>query len=198
MSSAPPPPPSSPAAWPPSQPPAQPASASWWTGGRILLAIVIVIVLMSVAAVGGFMAGTMQGSFSSFGGGFEDFATDFDLDDLGDFEAGVPGSVPVDAPAAQGDRIRLGAGVSGTVGDRPVEHVLRIPTGRDVTIEVVEAQFDSVLVLLDQDGTVVASDDDGGRDTNSRLGVELDAGTYLVRVQPWTEGDGGRYTLSVD
>lgn len=185
-------PPGQPQPWPPSQP--QPAAShpgrqKWWTGGRIFAAIAIVLVLMGVSAVGGFLAGSTWGTIETFGEGFADGL---------DVDGGVPGLVPVDSPATEGQVLQSGARVSGVVADRPVEHLLDVASGRVVAVEVIDAEFDTVLVLLDDSGEVVDADDDGGESTLSALELSVPAGTYRVRVQPWGEDDGGSYTLAVD
>lgn len=178
--------------WPPSQPPGDSGRQKWWTGGRILAAIVIVLVLMSGSAVVGFLAGSTWGTFDTFAEGF-------DIDGEGfPFDGDVPGFVPVDSPAAEGDVLRSGSQVSDVVEDRAVEHALTVESSRDVELEITAADFDTVLVVLDSSGEVVDADDDGGDDTNSALRISLPAGTYQVRVQPWGEGGGGSYTLAVD
>lgn len=193
--------------WPSSAPSSGDAtSGSWWTGGRIVAAIVIVLVLMALSAIGGFVAGTAFGAFDALG--IEGVEGPFDgemsgpaedlLEDFGGFGDDVPGTMGLDAPAADGGPVEVGGQVDGELGERPVEHELEVPATRDVAVEVVEADFDTVLVLLDEDGEVVASDDDGGQGQWSRVEASLPAGTYVVRVQAWSGGTTGSYTLEVD
>lgn len=178
-------------AWPPSQPSSpEGGRQKWWTGGRILAAIVIVLVLMGVSAVGGFVAGSTWGTIDTFADGFD---TDGDFP----FDGDVPGFVAVDTPATEGEPVEPGSRVEGVV-DQPVEHALTLTGPRDVALEITDADFDTVLVVLDDAGEVVEADDDGGESTNSAMQVSLAAGTYQVRVQPWGEGAGGAYTLAVD
>lgn len=152
----------------------------------------IVLVLMGGSAVAGFLAGSTWGAFDTFADGLDIDGEAFPVD--GD----VPGFVPVDSPAANGDVLRSGFSVSGAVDGRPVEHALTVESPRDVELEITDADFDTVLVLLDSSGEVVEADDDGGEDTNSAMRVSLSAGTYTVRVQPWSELASGSYTLAVD
>lgn len=198
----PPPPPPSPSEWPSSQPsqpaqswpPSKPATSGggggrqkWWTGGRIAAAIAIVLVLMGGSAVLGFIAGTTWGTIDTFaeGDGFP-------------FDGDVPGFVAADSPADEGEALRSGSQVAGAVQGRAVEHELMVESSREVELEITDADFDTVLVLLDSSGEVVDADDDGGDGTNSALRLSLSAGTYRVRVQPWAEGSDGSYTLAID
>ena len=186
-------------------PPAQDGRRPWWTGGRVVAAIVIVLVLMGLAAGGGFIAGAAWGGFNDVLADFEtEFGTEFEggLDDGFDSGFGsdgdVPGFTPLDTEVADGDDVQPGGRVSGMVSDRPVEHVLTVDSATEVHVEVVDADFDSVLVLLDAEGGILATDDDGGQDTLSAIDASLEPGTYAVRVQSWSGEDGGGYTLVVD
>lgn len=169
-------------------------SQSWWTGGRIAVAIVVVLLLMAGAGFAGFLAGVAVGTTNSILDDFEDFEG-FDPDLDGEFDIDeVPGVTPLDTEVAEGSPLQPGGRVSGVVGDRPVEHVLDLPDGGDVDLEVTDANFDTVLLVLDASGVVVTSDDDGGQDRLSRITTSLEPGTYTVRVQSWG-GNGGGYTL---
>lgn len=169
--------------------------ASWWTGGRIAAAIAVVLLLMGGAGFVGFLAGVAVGSTNSI---LEDFG------DLEGFEEGqfdgalgneVPGIIPPDAAADDGAGVRRGALVTGSVDGRPVDHPFVVESGASVTIEVDSDDFDTVLVVLDADGAVVTADDDSGGGTNSALTVDLEAGSYTVRVQPWSDFEDGTYEL---
>ena len=167
----------------------------------MVAAIVIVLVLMGLSAAGGFVAGAAWGGFSGvvaeLEGGVEggfDGVTD---SELGSGE-GVPGFTPLDTEVADGDDVRPGDRVTGVLSDRPVEHPLTVDSSSEVRLEVVEAEFDSVLVLLDAGGAVLATDDDGGRDTLSAIDASLEPGTYAVRVQSWSGDEVGGYTLVAD
>ena len=68
----------------------------------------------------------------------------------------------------------------------------------DVYIIQTEADFDTYIELLDEDGGLIASDDDGGEDNASRLLWEAPySGNYYVLVRGYSGGDTGRYTLSL-
>ena len=167
----------------------------WWTGGRVVAAIVIVLVLMAGAGFAGFLAGAAWGGFDDVLADLEsELGSDFD----GGFSSDMPGFTHLDTPVVEGAALRPGSSAGDVVGDRPVEHTLTLESSADVHIEVSEAEFDTVLVLLDADGSVLDTDDDGGGDTLSAIEASLSPGTYVVRVQSWSGDSGGSYTLAVD
>ncbi len=197
MSMPPPPPPGQPG-WPASQQrPAATGSGArqpWWTGGRVALAVVIVLVLMAGAGFAGFLAGMAVG-------GFESLTADgvFDVDGFEAFDGDVPGVTPLDAEGVPGQAVRRGTEVSDLLDGQPVDHPLTLETSATVSIELRSDDFDTVLVVLDDTGALVASDDDGaGLGTDSRLELDLDAGSYTVRVQSWGSAGTGSYELAVD
>ena len=202
MTTPPPPPPPGQPDWPASQP-SMAASAgtsapqTWWTGGRIAIAIVVVLLLMGGAGFAGFLAGVAVGGTQSIMDDFEQL-DGFDQEFDGAFDNDVPGIMPLDTPSTAGSAIRPGGTTEGFYGGSPVDHPLTVADGGQVTIEVVSDDFDTVLVLLDADGELVASDDDGAGNTNSRIRTDLTSGEYTVRVQPWSDFEDGGYTLSVD
>ena len=65
-----------------------------------------------------------------------------------------------------------------------------------MTIDLASTDFDTYLVLLDASGEAVGADDDGGPQANSRLFVELAAGTYYSVVTSYRDGSTGTYQLS--
>ncbi len=58
-----------------------------------------------------------------------------------------------------------------------------------------ESNMDTYMDLYDEFGNYVASDDDGGKDSNARLQVDLNRGTYFLEVRPYDEGTSGSYRL---
>ena len=50
--------------------------------------------------------------------------------------------------------------------------------------------------LLDSSGNELASDDDGGEDTNFRISHSVSAGTYYVRVRHYNNGGTGNYGIT--
>ncbi|HLU05037.1 MAG TPA: pre-peptidase C-terminal domain-containing protein [Woeseiaceae bacterium] len=77
--------------------------------------------------------------------------------------------------------------------------------GTTLVLQVVTGQLDSYLGLFDQDGNLVASDDDGGTGVLSRIAYEVPAdGTYYLAVTTYDDfdftgdgGSGGRYVLDL-
>jgi len=62
----------------------------------------------------------------------------------------------------------------------------------------VAPRFDTFLVVTDGDGQVVATDDDGGADTNSRLQLQLpEDGTYTVYASSFSGRATGEYELTL-
>ena len=77
--------------------------------------------------------------------------------------------------------------------------------GTTLVAEVVTGQLDSILVVADAGGNVIAFDDDGGNGLLSRIQVPIPAdGDYYLGVSTFPDlaftgagGSGGRYVLSV-
>lgn len=74
---------------------------------------------------------------------------------------------------------------------------LTVPAARTLQIDLTSSQVDAYLILYSADGTSLASDDDGGGGTNSRITRSLSAGTYLVAANSFGAGEVGSYRLSV-
>ncbi|MFB3110692.1 MAG: hypothetical protein ACE10G_01545, partial [Gemmatimonadales bacterium] len=64
-------------------------------------------------------------------------------------------------------------------------------------IDLESAAFDAFLVLKDNQGNVIASDDDGGTGLNSRIERVLAAGTYEIVASSFGSGQTGAYQLTV-
>ncbi len=58
-----------------------------------------------------------------------------------------------------------------------------------------ESQMDTYMDLYDEYGNYITSDDDGGKDSNARLEVDLGRGTYYVEVRPYDDSGYGSYKL---
>jgi hypothetical protein len=66
----------------------------------------------------------------------------------------------------------------------------------DVQIDMTSATFDTYLVLLDDAGTQIEVNDDGGSGTNSRIRRTLPAGAYELRASSFSPYATGGYQLS--
>ena len=69
-----------------------------------------------------------------------------------------------------------------------------------VEIDLFSTAFDAFLTLregTDIEGRLVATDDDGGQGTNSRIATELSAGTYTIEATSYATGVTGAFTLRV-
>lgn len=73
---------------------------------------------------------------------------------------------------------------------------LRIDRRGMYTISLQSEQFDTMLRIVGEG--VDTTDDDGGENTNSRLGVILDPGSYTLTVSGWGDSGQGLYTLGVE
>lgn len=74
---------------------------------------------------------------------------------------------------------------------------LVVPARESVTITMTSSDFDTWLVLQDEDGDDVEFDDDGAGDTDSRIERVLDAGTYYVIANSVSSPNTGNFRLSV-
>lgn len=64
-------------------------------------------------------------------------------------------------------------------------------------IDLSSTAFDAVLAVADSTDTIIASDDDGGLDTDSRILGNFPAGRYTLLPQAYGPNSSGAYTLSV-
>ncbi|MBN2628571.1 MAG: PPC domain-containing protein [Spirochaetales bacterium] len=58
-----------------------------------------------------------------------------------------------------------------------------------------ESQLDTYMDLYDEAGNYITSDDDGGKDSNARLEVYLNPGTYYAEVSPYDNETMGSYRM---
>jgi len=84
-------------------------------------------------------------------------------------------------------------------GSTPVDrYMFTLPTTTTLTIDLNSSAFDTFVCLLNSANQLIASDDNQGPGTNSRLVVTLLAGSYFIEVTTQSPGfAGGPYTLSV-
>ena len=80
-----------------------------------------------------------------------------------------------------------------------VNHAFTLPAGMGAQIMARSPIFDTYLTLEDENGISLATDDDGGGDTNSLLEIAPDAEErlYCIRLTGLNE-EGGVYALSIE
>lgn len=103
-------------------------------------------------------------------------------------EAARPGRV-VELREGQLAVGRLEAGDS-LVGDSTYADIFlfRAPRDGDVTIDLASGDFDAFLIVRDAEGATLATDDDGGDGTNSRLTLHVQGGrTYRIVANSYGE-----------
>lgn len=100
-------------------------------------------------------------------------------------EAGICGQPPALTAAA----LTIDAQPAGVTGEfvelarnEPRYIELTIGAAVDLTMATDTSKADTTLVLFNAQGQVVASDDDGGGDTNSRIVAALQPGAYCLQV----------------
>jgi hypothetical protein len=75
-------------------------------------------------------------------------------------------------------------------------HTFTGEAGEEIAIEVVSADFDADLILLDAEGRQIAENDDGGEGKNAKLVITLPTtGTYQAIVTTYEAEETGTYTL---
>jgi hypothetical protein len=80
-----------------------------------------------------------------------------------------------------------------------VEYTISLEEGQSVSIDVTSDDFDTYLDVLDSDGEIVASDDDGGEGFNSLLAFTApDSGIYTLLVRSFAGDADGTFTLTVE
>ncbi len=79
-------------------------------------------------------------------------------------------------------------------------YAFTVTAGQQVSITLDSVAFDAYLYLLAPDGTLLASDDDGGNGTNAQIPtaggfLTLGAGTYTIYATSFEAEETGNYTL---
>ncbi len=135
-------------------------------------------------------------------GSYALFATTFSFPAQGSYQLTVSEIVCGDP-----EPIDFGETVNGTLDDndclRPggaFQESWELVLANDTTarIDLESSAFDAFLVLKDSDGTILATNDDGGVGVNSRIDFALTAGTYEIVASSFAAGRTGAYQLTVD
>ncbi|MEM8779546.1 MAG: PPC domain-containing protein [Cyanobacteria bacterium P01_G01_bin.49] len=79
------------------------------------------------------------------------------------------------------------------------DYWIDLEKGDQVAIDLTSDEFDSLILLLGEDGTTIAENDDGpDGSTNSLLFSRItESGRYIIRVRAFGETGGGNFTLKV-
>ena len=79
------------------------------------------------------------------------------------------------------------------------DYLIQLEKGDQVAIDLVSDNFDSMVMLIADDGATVAENDDGpDGTTNSLLFSRItEAGKYIVRVRAFGDTSGGEFTLKL-
>jgi len=79
------------------------------------------------------------------------------------------------------------------------DYTVILKDGDQITIDLTSDQFDTIVTLLDANGSTVAENDDGpDGSTNSLLFARIgESGSYIVRVRAFGEKRVGKFTLKL-
>jgi hypothetical protein len=124
-------------------------------------------------------------------------ATTFSAGGLGTYTVTYEESDPLETVASFDGT--LGPGSPTDEAGRPVaEHEYRATAGETAVIEAQSPDFDTILVVLGPDGTLIAENDDFGAGWNSRVEVEFErSGTYTLVVGAYWDDQSGSYRVTV-
>ena len=80
------------------------------------------------------------------------------------------------------------------------DYLVELEHGDQVAIDLMSEEFDSVVLLLADDGSTIAENDDGpDGSTNSLLFARItESGKYIIRIRAFGETGGGKFTLKLD
>ncbi|OLP16608.1 peptidase [Leptolyngbya sp. 'hensonii'] len=79
------------------------------------------------------------------------------------------------------------------------DYLLTLTAGDQIAIDLSSDEFDTIIILMDADGTTIAENDDGpDGSTNSLLFTRITkTGSYIVRVRGFGETAGGAFKLKI-
>jgi hypothetical protein len=126
--------------------------------------------------------------------------TAYDLgdDDTGGIQVELAG---LGSGAIQGIPITIGESISAYLMEgTPQEFTLEVPSAQRLQIDMIrgeDSDIDPYLVLADQFGNEIETNDDGGSGFNSRIARYLEAGRYTITARDLFGGDAGAFRLEV-
>ena len=79
------------------------------------------------------------------------------------------------------------------------DYYVRLQKGDQVAIDLLSEEFDPIVMLIAEDGSTIAENDDGpDGTTNALLFARItEGGRYIVRVRSFGETGGGKFTLKI-
>lgn len=79
------------------------------------------------------------------------------------------------------------------------DYYIYLEKGDQIAIDLVSEDFDSIIILIGEDGTTIAENDDGpDSNTNSLLFTRItEKGKYIVRVRAFGQIGSGKFKLKV-
>lgn len=79
------------------------------------------------------------------------------------------------------------------------DYLVELEKGDQVTIDLTSDNFDAMVMLIAEDGTKVAENDDGPDGSSNALLFSRinEGGKYIVRVRAYGDTSGGKYTLKL-
>ena len=74
---------------------------------------------------------------------------------------------------------------------------LTVTAARNIVITLNSTAFDAYISLLDSNGEIIGSNDDGGGGLNARLTGTIQPGVYRIEATSANAGETGAYTLAI-
>jgi hypothetical protein len=125
-------------------------------------------------------------------------AYDLGDDDTGGIQVELAG---LGSGAIQGIPITIGESISAYLMDgTPQEFTLEVPSAQRLQIDMMrgeDSDVDPYLVLADQYGNEIETNDDGGSGLDSRITGYLEAGRYTITARDVFGGNAGAFRLEV-
>ncbi|NCO76097.1 MAG: peptidase [Cyanobacteria bacterium] len=79
------------------------------------------------------------------------------------------------------------------------DYFINLEKGNQIAIDLISDDFDSLVVLISENGATIAENDDGSdSESNSLLFTRItESGRYIIRVKAFGITEGGNFTLKV-
>lgn len=85
----------------------------------------------------------------------------------------------------------------GTWGGPSQVYAIELSEAAMLSVSLSSPDYDTMLYVMDEAGTILAENDDSGSTTDSQVLVELEAGRYLVVASAWSSDAVGSFTLDL-